>query len=197
LGRRGEIASAATVRNLVARIPGAASTGGVLLTAHYDSRTQSPGAGDDATGVAAILETVRALRTGPPPRNDVIILLTDAEELGLLGATAFAEGHPWMQDVAVALSVEMRGGGGPATMFETGDGNGWVVAALAEGAPKGFAFSLGTEVYRRMPTDTDFTIFREAGVQGLNFAAIRILPCRVVPLCGPRDLREPADDRPQ
>ncbi|MDX1495266.1 MAG: M20/M25/M40 family metallo-hydrolase, partial [Longimicrobiales bacterium] len=166
------MARAATVRNIVARIPGSNPSGSVLITAHYDSRGIAPGAGDDASGVAAILEALRALQTGPTLRNDIIVLLTDAEELGLLGARAFVDQHPWMPEVDLVLSFEMRGGGGPSIMFETNERNGWVVRGLQDFDPHPFANSMSYEVYERLPRDTDFTPFREAGVQGLNFAAI-------------------------
>jgi len=169
---RGSSARVATVRNLIARIPGTAPTGAVLITAHYDSRELAPGAGDDASGVATVLEAVRALQAGPDPRNDVIVLITDAEELGLLGARAFVSEHPWQDEVSVVLSFEMRGAGGASIMFETADQNGWIVRALSELDPRPFANSLAMEVYERLPNDTDFTPFAEAGKQGLNFAAI-------------------------
>ncbi len=169
---RGSQVRAATVRNIVARIPGTGSPGAVLATAHYDGRQVSKGAGDDGTGVVALLEAVRALRTGPPLAHDVIILLTDAEELGLLGARAFVDQHPWMADVRLALSLEMRGAGGPALMFETGPENGWVVEQFAQVGPHPHTNSLSYEVYKRLPNDTDFTPFKDAGIQGLNFAAI-------------------------
>lgn len=168
----------ATVRNVLARVPGSASTGTMVLLAHYDSRTVSRGAGDDGTGVVAILETLRALRDGPAAsdglalRNDLLVLLTDAEELGLFGARAFVEQHLDTADVQLVLNVEMRGGGGPSLMFETGRDNGWAVARLADIDPHPAANSMSLEVYRRMPNDTDFSPFRDAGVQGLNFAAI-------------------------
>ena len=57
-------------------------------------------------------------------------------------------------------------------MFETNDQNGWVVEALADFAPVPFGYSLAFEVYQRMPNDTDFSPFRDAGVQGMNFAGI-------------------------
>jgi hypothetical protein len=170
--RTGERVRAATVRNVLARVPGTASTGAILVTAHYDAVPLSHGAGDDGTGVVTILETLRALRAGPALRNDLIVLITDAEELGLLGARAFVREHAWMDEVAMVLSVEMRGGAGPSIMFETGADNGWVVAALDAGVPDAFANSLSVAIYRRLPNDTDFTPFRDAGVQGLNFAAI-------------------------
>lgn len=57
-------------------------------------------------------------------------------------------------------------------MFETNERNGWVVRGLKSFDPHPFANSMSYEVYARMPRDTDFTPFKEAGVQGLNFAAI-------------------------
>lgn len=169
---RGDYVRAATVRNIVARVPGRASTGAVLMTAHYDAVPLSSGAGDDGTGVVAILETLRALRAGPPLENDLIVLITDAEELGLLGARAFVDEHPALADVRVVLSVEMRGGAGPSIMFETGADNGWIVDRFARSAPHPVANAVSVDIYRRLPNDTDFTPFRERGVQGLNFAAI-------------------------
>lgn len=170
--RRGPLLRTATVRNVVARIPGTDPTGTLLLAAHYDSRPLTPGAADDAVGVATVLETVRALLAGAPPRNDVVVLLTDAEELGLLGMRAFLAEHPLADEVDVALNVEMRGGGGASILFETGAENGWIMREYVRRAAAPFATSLGYEVYRRMPNDTDFTPLKEAGVQGLNFAGI-------------------------
>ncbi len=164
---------AATIRNVLARIAGSEPGGpAVLVTAHYDSREISLGAGDDGSGVVAILESLRALGTRGQLRNDLIVLITDAEELGLLGARAFVDEHPWMDDIAVVVGIEMRGGGGPSLMFETGENNGWVVEQLRQADPYPAANSVSHEIYRRMPNDTDFTPFKEAGRQGLNFAAV-------------------------
>src|SRR5216684_6900645 len=90
---------AGTIENIVARLKGTAGgSDAVMLAAHYDSVAAGPGAGDDGAGVAAILETLRALRAGPPLRNDIILLITDGEEAGLLGASAFVAEHPWAKD---------------------------------------------------------------------------------------------------
>ena len=102
--QRGTRARTATVRNVIARLPGTASTGAIVMTAHYDSRGLAVGAGDDGKGVVTILETLRAIQAGPPLRNDVMVLLTDAEELGLLGAKAFVNEHPWMEEIQLVLS---------------------------------------------------------------------------------------------
>ena len=187
---RGTFMRAATVRNVVARIPGSSSGPAVLVTSHYDGREIAKGAGDDASGVAAILETLRVLRTGEPLQNDVIVLLTDAEELGLMGARAFVAEHPWMDDVGLVISIEMRGGGGPSIMFETGANSGWVVEQYRQADPYPVATSLAFEIYKRMPNDTDFTPFKEAGKQGLNFAGIGRAPVYHQTYDSPENLSE-------
>lgn len=164
---------AATVRNVAGRMAGTGGGGkAVLLASHYDSAPMSYGAGDDGSAVAAMLETVRALRASPPLKNDVIFLFTDGEEAGLLGAKAFVGEHPWFRDAGLVLNFEARGHRGPSIMFETGPQNGRLIEEFAAAAPRPFANSFAYEVYRRLPNDTDFTVFKRAGVPGLNFAFI-------------------------
>jgi hypothetical protein len=163
----------APLANVLARRPGRASTGVLLLAAHHDSKPIAPGAGDDGAAVAAILETLRALATGPPLRNDLVVLLSDGEEQGLLGARHFAATHPWMAEVSVVLNFEARGNDGACLMFETSGESAALVDAYAEAVPCPAANSLMAAVYRRMPNDTDFTVLaRERGLPGLNFAFI-------------------------
>jgi hypothetical protein len=165
--------SGAWLRNVLARMPGTRpGSAAVLLATHYDSVPHAPGAGDATAGVAALLETARALKAGAPLASDVIFLFSDGEEIGLLGARAFVREHPWLADVGVILNFEARGHNGPAYMFETSPRNGRLVEALAAAAPHPMASSLMFEIYRRMPNDTDFTVFKQAGVPGLNFAFI-------------------------
>jgi hypothetical protein len=160
------------VENIVARLAGTDNTRPVMLVAHYDSVPRGPGAGDDGHAVAALIETLRALRSAPPLRNDVIFLITDGEELGMLGADLFVKEHPWRNESAVVLNFEARGTGGQSTMFETSDGNEWLVRELQAAVPDANATSLGYEVYKRMPNDTDLSVFKRAGLAGMNFAFI-------------------------
>lgn len=176
LRARGERLLGARVVNVLARLRGSGRPGAVLLMAHYDSVPGSPGAGDDASGVAAIVETVRALTAGPPLERDVLVLLTDGEEAGLLGARAFARDLERLGEIALVLNFEARGSGGPVTMFESSGGNHRLVEEMARVAPWPVASSLSYEVYRRMPNDTDFSVLRRAGATGLNFAMIGRYP---------------------
>jgi len=161
---------AGTVSNVIARLPGTANTRPLVLIGHYDSVPGGPGAGDDGEGVAVLLETLRALRSSPPLSNDVIFLFTDGEEAGLLGAKAFVESHG--ADIGLVLNFEARGTHGPAFMFETTEGNGWMVRQFAAAVPYPQATSLAYEAYRHMRNDTDLTIFKKAGFPGMNFAFI-------------------------
>lgn len=170
--QQGPFSTAGYVYNLLGRIKGSASTGkAILLMAHYDSQPNTRGAADDAAGVAAMLETVRALKTEKALEHDVIVLLTDGEEYGLFGARGFLE-HPWAKDVALVLNVEARGNQGPSMTFELSPENGWLAKQYGQVAPYPFISSVAYEVYRRMPNDTDFTVFRNAGYSGLNSAFI-------------------------
>jgi hypothetical protein len=168
----GRFHAAANVQNILARLPGTANTRPIMLAAHYDSSTRGPGASDDGHGVAVLLETLRALRAGPALRNDVIFLITDGEERGMLGAVLFMREHPWRSEPAVTLNFEARGTSGSAMMFETSANNAWLVRGLATAVPQADATSAGYEIYRRMPNNTDLSIFKEGGLAGMNFAFI-------------------------
>ncbi len=172
-GEKPGLVGAALVRNLVAVIPGTQSTGRVFLMAHYDSVQTGPGGNDDGAGVSTILETVRALKQGAAQRNDIVVVLTDAEEACLCGAQAFVAQHPLAQQGGIVLNAEARGSSGPAIMFETSAGNADVVGVYGAHAPHPVATSFAVEVYRILPNDTDFTPFRLSGrFGGLNTAYI-------------------------
>jgi acetylornithine deacetylase/succinyl-diaminopimelate desuccinylase-like protein len=160
---------AAQVQNVLARLPGRnPGRPAILLVAHYDGVGAGPAAGDNAAGVAALLETLRALRAGPPLAHDVIVLFTDGEEAGLAGAAAFVREHPWSRDVAFILNFEGRGTRGLSLMFETGTGNLDAVRVLRQ-VPEVSANSLSVTVYRALPNDTDLSELAVLGQPALNF----------------------------
>ena len=158
------------VRNLFVRIEGARAGPGVLLVAHYDSVPAGPGVADDLAGVATLLEVARALLASGPTPNPVFLLVTDGEEAGLLGAQAFVDDHVAFAAVGAVVNVEARGASGPSVLFETSDDNAWLIDLYGRNAARPSASSLWFEVYRRMPNDTDLTVFKAAGLAGVNFA---------------------------
>jgi len=163
--------SASEIHNVLARLPGRANTRAIALTGHYDSVRYGPGAADDGAAVATLIETARALRAGPPLSNDVLFVLTDAEEGGLLGAKAFAQ-HPWAGEIGVLLGLEARGTSGGSLMFETSSSNGWLIAELARARVGAFASSLASSIYEQMPFNGDFSWLKRHGQQGFHVAFI-------------------------
>jgi hypothetical protein len=165
-------------KNILARIKGTNNSKALLLLSHYDSAPHSfsKGASDDASGVATILEGIRAfLYSKNPQKNDIIILFSDAEELGLNGAALFVNQHPWAKDVGLVLNFEARGSSGPSYMLmETNKGNQALVQEFANAKAKyPVSNSLMYSIYKMLPNDTDLTVFREQGnIQGFNFAFI-------------------------
>jgi hypothetical protein len=172
-------------KNIIAKIKSTSTAHGVtkntkalLLLSHYDSapHSYSKGASDDASGVATILESVRAfLHNKTPHKNDIILLFTDAEELGLNGAALFVTQHKLAKEVGLVLNFEARGSSGPSYMLmETNDGNAKMVDAFKAGnVSYPVSNSLMYSIYKMLPNDTDLTVFREEGkIQGFNFAFI-------------------------
>ena len=168
VGTRYQVAG--RVHNLIARVPGTRPGGpAVLLMAHTDGVPAGPAASDDGSGTAVLLETLRALRSGPALEHDVIAVFTDGEEAGLLGAAAFVREHRWAKDVAATLNFDARGTTGRAFMFETGPGD-LDIVRFYRGAPNVNGTSLMVTVYRTLPNDTDLSEVAILGRPALNFA---------------------------
>lgn len=163
--------------NIVGKITGTDSGKSLLIFSHYDSALiPSFGASDAGSGVVTILESIRAFKsTGKKPKNDIIILFTDAEEVGLVGAKLFVRSHRWAKNIGLSLNFEARGSGGPSSMIvETNHGNKNLIKAFKEAHPEyPVASSLLYSIYKMLPNDTDSTIFRKEGdIDGLFFAFI-------------------------
>ena len=163
--------------NILAKIDGSVGDQTLLIFSHYDSAlVPSFGASDAGSGVVTILESLRAFLTaGTPPKNNIIVLFTDAEEIGLDGAQLFVDEHPWAQEVDLALNFEARGSGGPSNMIiETNHGNRGLINAFKEAGPDfPVASSLMYSIYKMLPNDTDSTVLREdADIDGFFFAFI-------------------------
>ncbi len=163
--------STALAKNVVARIPGKEDAKSVLLCAHYDSVAAGPGAGDDGSGVATMLETARALKARGPARRPIDLLFSDAEECGLVGASAYAR-PTLVENVEFVVNADSRGTCGATFLYETSANNADLVRAYARSVPRPSANSTAYEVYKRMPNDTDLSAFKRVSLAGLNFGFI-------------------------
>ena len=169
--QRPELGRTAHVNNIIAVIAGRRSEA-IGLVSHYDSAPESPGGGDDALGVAVSLEAARVLAARHTRQWSVLVLITDGEEAGLMGAAGLATDREVMSRLRAYINVEAIGSRGTAMLFQAGPGNGWISRAWARRAPHPRGASFSGEIYKRLPNDTDFTIFARENIPGLNFAAI-------------------------
>jgi hypothetical protein len=160
------------VTNIVAMRPGARHEA-LALVAHYDSVPGAPGAMDDGIGTAVALEAGRILAGAQPPlRHTLVVLLTDGEEFGLMGAVG-AMGDPELRArLKGYVNLESTGSTGPAILFESGPGNEPQIRAWAHAAPRPHGSSYALEIYKRLPNDTDFSVLKAAGIPGLNMAPV-------------------------
>lgn len=161
-------AAAGYNRNLVATRPGSDPTGTIVLATHIDSVPAAPGAADAGVGLAVILETVRAL--GPDAlRNDLVVLLVDGEEDGLLGAEAFVrEEAGQLTEPVVVLNHEARGITGRPLVTRASGPMHEVLPAMPSPEFESFTDAL----FAVIPNDTDFTVYRDAGWWGMDMAII-------------------------
>lgn len=164
--------SCAVVENILVRLEGRPGRKAVMLSTHYDSVPAGPGASDAGVSVAALLEIARIIDSGPSLPNPVIFFIGDGEEAGLLGARAFVSKHPWAKEVGAVVNLEARGSSGRSWMFETSAGGAWLVDAYARSVPHPATASVAYGIYKRLPTDTDLTVYKAAGLQGVGFAFI-------------------------
>ena len=169
--------SSTNTANITASIKGYETGKSLVLLSHYDSRHHSSlGASDAGSGVVTILEGVRAfLAKNKKPKNDIHIVFTDAEEIGLIGAQAFIDSSPLAKNIGLVINYEARGSGGPSYMLmETNGKNSQLLTEFIKAKPNyPVANSLMYSIYKMLPNDTDLTIFRENGdINGLNFAFI-------------------------
>ncbi len=169
----GKDVPAPVLTNVIGVLPGKdRSLPAVLLMAHHDTVGGSPGAADDTAGVSALLETARAVHAAGQPARDLILLITDGEELGLDGAHHFFTAEPLRMHVGAVINVEARGGGGRTTLFETSADNGAAIARAAGAIARPAGSSLAVYVYKVLPNDTDLTEIRGGPWTGYNFAMI-------------------------
>ncbi len=161
-------ASAGYVRNLIGTRAGSDPTGTLVLATHIDSVSGAPGAADAGVGLAVILETLRAL--GPEAqRNDLVILLVDGEERGLLGAEAYLTG-PGRELTApvVVLNHEARGVSGRPMVTRTSG----PMHAVIGSSPRPEFESFTDALFAIIPNYTDFSSYRDAGWWGMDMAII-------------------------
>src|SRR6185312_11534960 len=107
------------LQNIVAEAVGR-SPQTIVVMAHRDNDGRGPGANDNASGTAMLIELARAYGTPPGftgrtlrPNHTILFVSTDGGSFGALGAAAFAAHSPLRHDVAAVIDLDAVGGRGP------------------------------------------------------------------------------------
>lgn len=153
----------ATGANVYATIPATMGAEPQLVVgAHFDTVPNSPGANDNASGVAVVLAIARYLKDTPCRKAPVIVAFFDEEEAGLFGARAFAMMLQPAQTRAVHTIDQVAWDGDGDRRFELEQ-----PTAALEGEWRAAAAAAGVTVTVTTTAGTDHEAFRDRG-----FAAV-------------------------
>ena len=162
-------------KNILVRIGPENPRHGFLMMAHYDGVKGSPAASDDGIAVACLLETMRILSSQQNLKNAIYFLITDGEEIGLIGADYYSR-NPLVpqEDIDFVVNFEARGNRGvPVALDADKTGkqkNKNIVKMLSKNLDKKWMFSWANEIFKIMPNDTDLTSFLRMNYRGVVFA---------------------------
>ena len=160
------------LNNIIAVIPGIRETNSIVITAHYDSVPQGPGAGDDGYGVVAVLQAAKYLSQKKQIDNTVYFIISDGEEEGLLGASALINNKEIFNSSTLVVNFDARGNKGVPMMYETAENDYELMRMVRRTVDNLVAYSLGNDIYKFIPNWTDYTIYKEKNIQGCNFATL-------------------------
>lgn len=133
----------------------------ILVNGHFDSAIGSPGAGDCASCVASMLESVRLIIDSQwVPPSPIIFLFNGAEELFMLACHGFMTTHKWRFTIGALINIEAAGTGGPDLVCQSGPGA-WPAEVYAKAAVYPMANTAAQDIFPHMPGDTDYRIFSE------------------------------------
>lgn len=157
--------------NVLAKVAGDPARAPLVLSAHLDTVQSSPGAHDNALGVAVLVQVARRLQAGSYQgyyeQRPVIFVFDDGEEVGLLGAQAFVEAHPdWAKGAFQFITVD--GVAGPSVFRIKGPADMAQLWSLAK-APRPYISSL-EQVWPDTGGFDDTNIFSALGVPSVTVA---------------------------
>lgn len=162
-----------TVTNVIARPVTSLDKSYVGLSAHYDTHEGTLGAGDNAANVAILLEIARlAKQESTQIHNNIALVFTDAEEMGLLGAEAFARNHGLKDQLTNIINLDAKGSSGPSLLFQTTKNAQWIVQRYSQLNIDFYAISIFQGIFRLLSYDTDLTVYEQHGMSGVNLGFI-------------------------
>jgi hypothetical protein len=162
------------VRNVIGTWRGRAPNEALLLSAHYDSVPNAPGAGDNGAAVAALLEVARIASRSGPLEHDVIFAFVDGEEDLLLGSNQLCASEAGAASlrsrVRLVGNFDARGSRGAVTLISATSGSAGAIAELSGALEHPVLSSFYPSVARVLPNATDAEVYERCGLETLSFA---------------------------
>lgn len=171
------------LRNVVGRIRGTKpewARESVVVGAHYDHLGEGafgaragqqgsvhPGADDNASGVAVLLELARRLRASGPPQRGVVFAAFTGEEAGLLGSRRFLSRRPAGETAFAMVNFDTVGrlGSGKVLVLGASTADEWI--HIAQGA--GFVTGAPVQAVMNDPGGSDQKAFHAEGIPAVQF----------------------------
>jgi hypothetical protein len=156
--------------NVLGLLPGSRSPGETLVVgAHYDGVDGNrPGADDNASGVAVLVELARVLAAGPPPDRTILFVAFAGEEAGRIGSKSFLSRVPQRSDTRYTAMVNLdtvgRLGKGKLLVLGGSSAKEWVHILRGAGYLAGVETAMVTEELDA----SDDASFREAGIPAIQ-----------------------------
>ncbi len=164
LGLSPQLHSYSTGANVYATLPATnGDTRAVIVGAHYDTVMNSPGANDNASGVAAVLGVARYVADMPCRQHPVTFMLFDEEEVGLVGARAYASSLTAASVFAVHTVDQVAWDTDGDMRFELE-----APTATLEAEYRAAAMIVGVPVTKVSTEGTDHEAFRDRGFPAIG-----------------------------
>uniref|UniRef100_A0A182P9Y2 FXNA-like protease n=1 Tax=Anopheles epiroticus TaxID=199890 RepID=A0A182P9Y2_9DIPT len=165
------------IQNVIARIVPSQSKEPdhfLMLSSHFDSVPQSPGAGDDGTMSVVMLEVMRKLaQSGAPYEHGLVFVFNGCEENTLQGSHAFVAHHRWFRKVRAFINMDVAANGGRDIMFQAGPKYSFLMEYYRDFVPHPYCTAVAEELFQAdlVPSETDYFVYSNFGnIPGMDFA---------------------------
>uniref|UniRef100_A0A182WIW1 FXNA-like protease n=1 Tax=Anopheles minimus TaxID=112268 RepID=A0A182WIW1_9DIPT len=146
----------------------------LMLSSHFDSVPQSPGAGDDGTMSVIMLEVLRKLSQSPHAYDHgLVFVFNGCEENTLQGSHAFVAHHPWFRKVRTFINMDVAANGGRDIMFQAGPKYSFLMEYYRDYVPHPYCTAVAEELFQAdlVPSETDYYVYSNYGnIPGMDFA---------------------------
>ncbi|EDW01020.1 endoplasmic reticulum metallopeptidase 1 [Drosophila grimshawi] len=164
------------VQNIAVKLTpkGSTSNSYLLVNSHFDSKPETPSAGDAGFMVVTMLEVLRVIATTKQTfDHPIVFLFNGAEEGSMQASHGFVTQHKWAPYCKAVVNLDAGGSGGREILFQSGPNHPWLVNYYKEYIKHPFATTVAEEIFQSgiLPSDTDFRQFNLYGnIPGLDLA---------------------------